>query len=185
MIKAKKFLVLGLTLAAFPTQARLTDGNFVPPPPNEFVFIDDADFMEEDSEDVLEVIPNPGFLPNVANDEDDANNNWSDDDSSDEIRPRPNKIPRQIHESPLEQAARNNNLEFILHLITFQGFIIDQQNEVGGTALHAAVTANQIEAVALLLELGADRTIRNEAGETPFEKARTYGFNQIANLLNP
>ena len=47
------------------------------------------------------------------------------------------------------------------------GTEVDAQTQKGGTALHAAATRRHVEAVKVLLELGADADARNSEGRTP------------------
>jgi len=53
----------------------------------------------------------------------------------------------------------------------------------GETLLHYAVRANNRDAVADLIALGADRGAKNRRGETPFDLAQTKGYQEIASLL--
>jgi ankyrin repeat protein len=53
----------------------------------------------------------------------------------------------------------------------------------GFTPLHEAVLKGDAEAVKLLLEHGADPTIRNEKGETSFSIAEDKNLTDILDLL--
>jgi ankyrin repeat protein len=53
----------------------------------------------------------------------------------------------------------------------------------GETLLHYAVRANNRDAVADLIALGADRGAKNRRGETPFDLAQAKGYQEIASLL--
>lgn len=53
----------------------------------------------------------------------------------------------------------------------------------GESLLHYAVRANNKEVVSDLLSLGADRSIKNRRGETPFDVAQEKGYQEIAALL--
>ena len=55
---------------------------------------------------------------------------------------------------------------------------------VGSTALHLAGFANRRETARVLLERGADRTIKNKYGETAAEYARKYGKTHIAAYID-
>lgn len=48
---------------------------------------------------------------------------------------------------------------------------VDQRSASGPTALHISVTSNRPQEVRLLLEAGADPSIRNHLGKTPLEHA--------------
>ena len=52
-----------------------------------------------------------------------------------------------------------------------------------GTALHAAVRNDRREMCALLLELGADRTVRDTKGQTALDLAREMGLWEVGRLL--
>lgn len=62
-------------------------------------------------------------------------------------------------------------------LVLFRG------DGISRTALHFAVEANQTSAVALLLEAGADRNIRDSEGNTPLDVATHKGFADTVALL--
>ena len=51
------------------------------------------------------------------------------------------------------------------------------------TSLHFAVRDNSIEHVKILLDYGADKTIRNNEGLTPLEIAQQKGFKDIGKIL--
>jgi ankyrin repeat protein len=53
----------------------------------------------------------------------------------------------------------------------------------GNTALHFAVLRNDVDMVKTLLDLGADKNIKNSIGKTPLDRARNKGFSDISNLL--
>lgn len=53
----------------------------------------------------------------------------------------------------------------------------------GESLLHYAVRANNKEAVADLLALRADKSIRNRKGEAPLDIAQSKGFQDIVSLL--
>lgn len=51
------------------------------------------------------------------------------------------------------------------------------------TALHHAVAWNSIPMVSLLVENGTDVNVFSNAGETPFHRALSLGYDDIANYL--
>jgi uncharacterized protein len=62
---------------------------------------------------------------------------------------------------------------------------LDVQANNGYTALHWAATHNHNEIVRLLLQLGADPTLRNINGKTPLDIARFLGRQPNVALLEP
>lgn len=59
--------------------------------------------------------------------------------------------------------------------------IVDQRGPYNGyTALHDAVWHNGMEASRVLLDVGADPTVRNHARETPAEMAHNLGYDALA-----
>ncbi len=54
----------------------------------------------------------------------------------------------------------------------------------GGTPLHYAVKLQNKEKVALLLEAGADKTMKNSSGSTPADLAKDKGCMEIFELLS-
>lgn len=53
----------------------------------------------------------------------------------------------------------------------------------GLTPLHAAAQHGNIELIILLLEKGADTTLRMEGGKLPSDLAKAKGFDEIADIL--
>ena len=51
------------------------------------------------------------------------------------------------------------------------------------TPLHDAVWANNLPAAEMLLKAGADRSIKNNKGQTPLEKAKIEGRSEMIQLL--
>lgn len=56
--------------------------------------------------------------------------------------------------------------------------------EDGTTALHVAIEINSLDAVKLLRRCGANAELKNKAGETPLDIAKTAGFSLIINELS-
>lgn len=61
---------------------------------------------------------------------------------------------------------------------------IDERTPEEVTALMIAVYAHNVEAVNLLLELGANKHDRNKFGETAIDIARRKGFKDVVKILS-
>jgi ankyrin repeat protein len=66
----------------------------------------------------------------------------------------------------------------------FSGKGINAKDPSGNTILHYAARQGKPEAITLLLELGANKSIRNIAAESPADIARRWRQNQAAAMLN-
>jgi ankyrin repeat protein len=123
---------------------------------------------------------------------DEANNNNKEESETDwsaeeDVVPNGRPVKKQVLSgvtTPLMIAAQNNDVTQINRLATQPGFDVDQVNEYGATALHAAAGANALAAVIRLLELGANRHARNENEETALDKARVGEFEAIIDALS-
>lgn len=95
------------------------------------------------------------------------------------MRPRPEPFV-----SPLCQAAARGNVPQVRGLLG-QGANINGRNEDGNTALICAITSGQSETAALLVESGADATIRDWSRKRrpPLFHALEAGELRIAELL--
>jgi len=71
-------------------------------------------------------------------------------------------------ETVLMAAASGGNVE-VFQAIHFETWDLDVQDEEGNTALHHAAEYGQTEAIEALLAAGANPTIRNKKGQTPYE----------------
>lgn len=63
-------------------------------------------------------------------------------------------------------AADRGNVEILTRLLAVDGIDINLRGADGQTALHYASSCGNVECLQLLLQHGADRTIRDEEGET-------------------
>nr|MBX2870708.1 alpha/beta fold hydrolase [Saprospiraceae bacterium] len=79
-------------------------------------------------------------------------------------------------------AAYHNRTAVLGYLIA-QGAELNATNRSGFTALHHAVENNALEAVKLLLQAGADKTIPNKRGVIPLQTARQLKNGAITGLL--
>jgi len=96
--------------------------------------------------------------------------------------------------TPLECAIRGISSKRIgidvCELLLKKGANINGKNSYGGTALHTAAELGSEEAIRFLLSYKADRSIRDNHGRTPLDKAREWCSNKpncetIASLLAP
>jgi hypothetical protein len=62
---------------------------------------------------------------------------------------------------------------------------LDARDQYGTTALHRAPQGGKAEIVRLLLQAGADPTIRNNYGRTPLDVARRMGYQSCILFLEP
>ena len=97
------------------------------------------------------------------------------------------------HRSVLNKAASNGRFDVVKFLLD-KGVAIDaipDNEEISdnfrrhgvGTALHDAAEAGKADVVRLLLERGADKEIKNTAGQTAREVAIKRGHDECARLL--
>ena len=56
-------------------------------------------------------------------------------------------------------------------------------HEAGDTALHRAASWGRVDTVRLLLQHGADKTIRNKIGKTPLDLAKENAQTEVVNTL--
>ncbi len=82
----------------------------------------------------------------------------------------------------LLKAAKKGDVKGIENALA-KGANINATANNGSTALRLATVANEIEAVRLLLESGADPNIQNISGYTPLSRAAGQGFQEILALL--
>jgi ankyrin repeat protein len=93
-------------------------------------------------------------------------------------------------DSEISLATQNLNVEVVRALIAHKA-PINCHDKHGVTALHWAALNGQADLVALLLQSGADRTLRDLAGHTPFDVATTTSadasiraqFTKVRDLL--
>ena len=60
---------------------------------------------------------------------------------------------------------------------------VNAQDINGDTALHRAAEAGHLEVVRVLLEFGADLSIKNNKGETPLDMARENKHSDVVEVL--
>lgn len=84
----------------------------------------------------------------------------------------------------LHAAMFQKNLNIVRHLIN-AGYNVNAVGPSNGyTPLHDAVWADNLAALKLLIEHGGDLSIRGHDGNTPLEKARKEGKDEIVSYLN-
>jgi len=67
--------------------------------------------------------------------------------------------------------------------IVARGANVNQTDDDGDTALHAAVVTGNVKILRLLLAKGANANARNKLGGTPLMWAGTYGRDELAQML--
>lgn len=86
--------------------------------------------------------------------------------------------------SALHEACKKGHPEIIRALIEKGADgLINQQNYKGISPLHEAARKGQTEVATLLLELGADPEAKDSHGNRPAVLAKTFGFDELAELL--
>lgn len=68
----------------------------------------------------------------------------------------------------------------MIRLLAEYGVVLDEKNELGQTPLIIAVEQNNPDSLKALLELGADKNIRDAKGDKPYDIAIAKGFMEIA-----
>lgn len=100
------------------------------------------------------------------------------------------EVPNRRGGSPLHPAAERGHADYMREVLAATGIaaVVDRVNYNGWTALLEAVAlgdggeAHQ-EIVALLLDAGADASIRDRNGRSALDHARERGYGVIADLL--
>lgn len=99
-------------------------------------------------------------------------------------------IPNRRGGSPLHPASERGHVDYVWEVLAATDIeaVIDRVNYNGWTAMLEAVALGDgsepyQEIVALLLEAGADTTIRDRHGRTAYEHARDRGYQVIEELL--
>jgi len=64
-----------------------------------------------------------------------------------------------------------------------EGQLLNKQDNRGRTALHVAAISNNWQCIDALLDLGADRTLKDEHGFTALELAKFWDSNDSASVL--
>ena len=80
-------------------------------------------------------------------------------------------------------AARSGDTNSIVRLITNEGINVDARSGTRMTPLMVAASRGQVEAVAILLKLGADKTLLDPKGKTAAKYASEQGYSNIVLLI--
>lgn len=86
-------------------------------------------------------------------------------------------------DTPLHFAAANNHSDICKILINKGNADINVQNRTGDTPLHCAVVNDRAKTTRMLLELGADITIKNHAEMTPIVVAQMAKCQKTFDIL--
>ncbi|CAJ0948647.1 unnamed protein product, partial [Mesorhabditis belari] len=80
-------------------------------------------------------------------------------------------------------AAHNGRTKALQELIAFAPDALDAQGGGGKTALHLATEAAQAESASILLEAGADPSLRDSSAHCALESAQMAGHDHLTQLL--
>ena len=83
----------------------------------------------------------------------------------------------------LHSAVLRGNIDHLKTLLK-EGANVNVPNSAGNTALHWAVKLDEKKIIQLLMNHGADLTIKNHANQTPCDVASEDTLNDILNRTN-
>ena len=92
-------------------------------------------------------------------------------------------IATDDRQTPLQFAAYAGNTEIVEVLVAAGAEVNTPETYNGHTALVAAARNDHVDVMRVLLEVGADRTVRIKDGRTAYHVALQYGHIDAANLL--
>ena len=90
----------------------------------------------------------------------------------------------QYNNTPLIYAAEGGFIDCVRILLERGAAVNDAQGNLGRTPLHRAVNARKPQIVRLLLEHGADVSVRDEGGRTAYQLASHCEYQEIVELLS-
>jgi len=85
--------------------------------------------------------------------------------------------------TPLGAAASNGHLDVVKYLISQPNVDIDSKENNGFTPLMFATYENQEKVVQILLQMGADKSIKDNFGKTALDYAKSKNFVNIIEIL--
>ncbi|KAI9144845.1 ankyrin repeat-containing domain protein [Paraphysoderma sedebokerense] len=84
----------------------------------------------------------------------------------------------------LHMSSANGHTDIVKFILQYLSpFDINETNNTGNTALHWCCLNGQIETAELLIENGADITIKNDAGRTALYEAEQGGHSKIVDMI--
>ena len=86
-------------------------------------------------------------------------------------------------ETLLHQAARDNNAALAKRLIAINAEWVNEKGKQWRTPLHWAARFNAVEVAKVLIDNGADVTVRDNGGLSPLDVARGYDSLEVVELL--
>ncbi|CAL4131818.1 unnamed protein product [Meganyctiphanes norvegica] len=86
-------------------------------------------------------------------------------------------------QTPLHVASILGSIDVASVLLT-AGADVEAKNIAQRTALHIAVFFNNVAVVELLLRNGADQSAKDIRGDTPADRARRWGRDDLANIID-
>ena len=84
---------------------------------------------------------------------------------------------------PLLLAADLGHLHIVQLLVEHGADVNAQSSDTASSALHEAAHSEQRAVIAYLIKHGADRTLKNSSGETPFDLAKSLECRRWAAAL--
>lgn len=98
-------------------------------------------------------------------------------------RVHPMDVPRGAKFTLVQMAAANGHAD-IVRLLALKGVNVDERNELGETPLHLATKGNKLEAMSMLIGLGADVMAKTDkVGMMPMHYSCMYGFSEATMML--
>jgi hypothetical protein len=84
----------------------------------------------------------------------------------------------------IRQAALDGKLETLIELLTkWKGdSVINEADSIGTTALHTACSHDHLECVKVLLEAGADKSLKNNYGQTAWAKTNNNDIKLLVKI---
>ena len=88
-------------------------------------------------------------------------------------------------ENALTYAAHYSNYNVVEYLIEENYFDVDSKDSAGNTALIVATKNNETQIIQLLLQLGADKSIKDAEGKTAYDYAVELELVDFTEILKP